>query len=59
MPLFNKKIIQQNLSVQDIPATHLSILQNWQTRIANRDLEKQSEVALQGHRIKNNQIILL
>ncbi|MEI6706227.1 MAG: N-6 DNA methylase [Methylococcales bacterium] len=48
MPLFNKKIIQQNLTIQDIPTTHLSILQNWQTRIANRDLETQSEVALQG-----------
>jgi hypothetical protein len=33
---------------QDIPATHLTILGNWQTRITNRDLEKQSEVALQG-----------
>ena len=48
MPLFNKKIIQQNLTIQDIPATHLTILQNWQTRINNRDLETQSEVALQG-----------
>jgi type I restriction-modification system DNA methylase subunit len=48
MPLFNKKIIQQNLTIQDIPASHLTILQNWQTRISNRDLEKQSEVALQG-----------
>jgi hypothetical protein len=26
----------------------LTILGNWQTRITNRDLEKQSEVALQG-----------
>ncbi len=48
MPLFNKKVIQQNLTIQDIPAAHLTILQNWQTRIANRDLETQSEVALQG-----------
>ena len=48
MPLFNKKIIQQNLTIQDIPAAHLTILQNWQTRINNRDLETQSEVALQG-----------
>jgi type I restriction-modification system DNA methylase subunit len=48
MSLFNKKIIQQNLNIQDIPAAHLSILQNWQTRITNRDLEKQTEVALQG-----------
>jgi type I restriction-modification system DNA methylase subunit len=48
VPLFNKKIIQQHLNPQEIPAAHFTILQNWQNRIAQRDLEKQTELALQG-----------
>ncbi len=53
MPLFNKKIIQKHLKAQEIPSAHLAILQNWQKRIFSRDLEKQSEVALQGVFMQN------
>lgn len=48
MPLFNKKILLQALNVTEIPPAHLSLLHQWQQRIRNRELEKQSEVALQG-----------
>jgi hypothetical protein len=48
MPLFNKKILEKNLKIAEIPSAHLTILQNWKERILNRDLEKQTEVALQG-----------
>jgi hypothetical protein len=53
MPLFNKKIIAKNLNVAEIPAAHLTILQNWQQRILSHDLEKQTEVALQGVFMQN------
>lgn len=53
MPLFNKKIIQKKLNVAEIPAAHLSLLQSWKNRILSRDLEKQTEVALQGVFMQN------
>lgn len=46
MPLFNKKILQQNLTISEIPADHLQILQDWQGMIANRNLEKHKETAV-------------
>ena len=46
MPLFNKKIIQQNLTIHAIPVEHLSILQDWQTLIDNKNLAKHKETAV-------------
>jgi len=59
MPLFNKKILEKNLKIQEIPATHLTLLQNWQERILSHDLEKQTEVALQGVFMQNILIEIL
>ena len=46
MNLFNKKILQQALTISEIPAEHLPILQDWQGMIANRNLEKHKETAV-------------
>ena len=46
MPLFNKKILQQALTISEIPADHLPILQDWQNMISNRNLEKHKETAV-------------
>lgn len=46
MPLFNKRILTQNLIISEIPADHLQILQDWQGMIANRNLEKHKETAV-------------
>jgi type I restriction-modification system DNA methylase subunit len=46
MPLFNKKILQQALTISEIPAEHLPILQDWQGMISNRNLEKHKETAV-------------
>lgn len=46
MPLFNKKILQQALSISEIPTDHLPILQDWQRMISNRNLEKHKETAV-------------
>ena len=47
MPLFNKKILQQALTISEkIPADQLQIMQDWQGMIANRNLEKHKETAV-------------
>jgi type I restriction-modification system DNA methylase subunit len=46
MPLFNKKILQQALTISEIPADHLPILQDWQGMISSRNLEKHKETAV-------------
>lgn len=46
MPLFNKKTIEQALTVQEIPAAHFAILQNWQGIIERKELHKQKETAV-------------
>ena len=46
MPLFNKRILTQNLTICEIPADHLQILQDWQGMISNRNLEKHKEPAV-------------
>jgi len=38
--LFNKRILTQNLTISEIPANQLKILQDWQGMISNRNLEK-------------------
>ena len=46
MPLFNKKVIEQALNVQEIPAVHLDILHDWQAMIVSKELVKHKETAV-------------
>ncbi len=46
MSLFNKKTIEQALIIQEIPAAHLAILESWQEMIANKNLAKHKETAV-------------
>ncbi len=46
MPLFIKKIIEQNLDIQEIPAAHLEILRDWQAMIVSKELVKHKETAV-------------
>ncbi|MFI3122541.1 MAG: N-6 DNA methylase, partial [Methylococcales bacterium] len=46
MPLFNKKVIEQALNVQEIPAAHLDILHDWQAMIVSKELVKHKETAV-------------
>ncbi|MEI6746852.1 MAG: N-6 DNA methylase, partial [Methylococcaceae bacterium] len=46
MPLFNKKVIEQALIVQEIPSAHLEILCDWQAMIVSKELVKHKETAV-------------
>jgi type I restriction-modification system DNA methylase subunit len=46
MGLFINKVIERNVKITEIPAAHFEILQDWQSMIANRNLEKHKETAV-------------
>lgn len=53
MLLFNKKVIQQALTFQEIPVEHLSMLQDWQEMIVSKELIKHKETAVVSSFISN------
>ncbi len=46
MPLFNKKVIEQALTIQEIPDAHLEILRDWREMIVSKELVKHKETAV-------------
>ncbi|EIJ42175.1 type I restriction-modification system methyltransferase subunit [Beggiatoa alba B18LD] len=59
MSLFRKKVIDKNLTIQTIPAEHYEKLNNWQTLIETKALEKETEISLQGIFMQNIMVDVL